>query len=1258
MKAEFISFDVRVAPLHGINLVEASAGTGKTWNIEGLFIRLLIERHLEPGQILVVTFTDAATQELRERILQRINAVARIIENSDIDVGGDPFLQFCREKYGKNKDIIGHLDYCKSRFDEAAIFTIHSFCKNVLSDYRFEAGLGSEINILSDSELLLREVLSDHWRHLNKRLSVPGNELFSSLLLDELKFSKIESAFKKLLINSEIELSSVEPKVPECWGGLSNWQRERNLIDRCMQLRSMWETEVENLRDQLQSAGISGRGFEKNWDKYEHAVNEFLREPFLNIKIQHHEVLSRDYLVKKGQTKDALKAGKQFPDHIFYSRYQEFIDCVNWYRKYIIRNSLNELKVEYARRRKQDQILIYDDLLTFVRDALDPVRNTNTARFLRDKLRSQYPVAMIDEFQDTDAVQYDIFRRMYVDDPTSELLLYMIGDPKQSIYKFRGADLNTYYRARDKVTNRYTLKTNFRSAGDLVQAVNVLFQHEGSFLDESLKYFDSDGFQSENGFWSELEDAAPLRFLQIGEDVSTKSGSGTALVRSVVHKISELLTGSVRGKVGIRKKNLNGEYQDEKVSPGDIAILVSKKIQAKVIKSMLNQAGIPSVESGDSSVFNSDEAKQLTLLLECLIDSKNKRKLRALLTSPIGGYSVNDIIELEQNDLKWSFVLEELRQAGDLMKQHGVLSGIRYLFDQWGAEQRIVALENGERSITNLRHLGELMYAEEQETHRSASGLIHWLKRHRSDDDKKDDGRKIRLESDDDRVQIITMHSSKGLEYPIVFAPYLWDFNTNSNDKWNIFTVDDNDDKHLVMDHDNDVYDTGSILSRLEDWQDRIRLMYVAVTRAKYRCYIPFQGYNGNYGSPLCGVLLSRYMKGEWGLHWNDRMKWVSDGNNLASRFGDEGSITKDNLMLALIPRLVEESGGLISHNLVSFDEIPRTFIRFKEIHDMTDLKEMKIGATGRKRLFKNRYISSYSSIQRKYTGEDVEYDFSDESVMEEVSTDQPISDEFSEIFEFPKGAVTGNLWHEVFELIDFSDPTHWEDTFKMCSLKHGFEPDTTVPLLRDMVNQVLPTDLSAVISSAGFDGHNNIDAMRLQSIQWHETRREMEFLSTFDPDDINKMISILSQQKDQGELNIFGKANIEATSLLVGLIDLIFVHNGKYYIVDYKSNYLGSDLTDYDFNRLKKDIRENKYDLQYHIYTVALVKYLSKQIKDFDYDEHFGGVFYLYVRGMRRESVTGLFYDKPEKQIIMKLLGHHDTNLIQDRSISGGHHD
>lgn len=1222
-------FTIFEAPLRGIHLVEASAGTGKTWNIEAIVVRLLSEirpgsgKRLKPRDVLVVTYTDAATQELRERIVNRINQVYQALRDSATADQSDPFLKDCVRIYGADVamrlEILNHLETCKQEFDEASIYTIHGFANTVLKDFRFELGMEYKVDIHQDTKSLVDELIGDFWRGKNIELSKLPNNRLRGAIHSWFKKDTLTSQFNIFIKQPNTKLSI--PELPDRWTGKSIKECYIDLNQLFNDIIEIWNSERTLIRDELASKKIKYSNYARDFEKWEVHLLKFVEDPFSKSSMKDVDRFTPKYFEGK--------MANPIPQHRVFQMIEDSVSLVDLLKQLDIRQTLIRLRDDYRAYREEKKILIYDDLLTILSDALDQKTDPVKASILKNKLRDRFKVALIDEFQDTDPIQFNIFNKLYIENVhDNDRLLYLIGDPKQAIYKFRGADLNTYLDSRSKVDSQFSLSVNYRSSENMVEGVNRFFRKDHAFINAKLQYQPVSAHQRENPLVTDVDDGdQALRFVQIGNEEITKKPTATNYIFNWVGgQIAAILNSSAKGNTYFQE----ADGGKRAVGPGDIAILVSSRLQAGMFRDYLSSMNIPCVEMGDSNIFHSRDALVLSLLLECMLNPGATRKVRALLSSEYFRLKVDEIDQWQSDNLQWSDLIQNLKISRINAEKEGILSGLRYFFDAYEVELTLIRSPFGERRMTNVRHLTELLYAEEKESHRNFSSLVNWLKRKRLQDSTNEDVNKMRLESDENRVQITTMHSSKGLEYPIVFAPFLWEtIKKNGSNKYYVFTDDSGSPE---MDIDGFMSTNGFEKHQMESWEDRIRLTYVTLTRSRYRCYVVFPLHIDVIRSPLFGVQL--------GI--NLHQYYLNHTKNSEYPGLNGTGYTQANILSRILEAEAESNNDVIHFSLAKRQKVVYDVLPEKNL----DCSAREFNSKHNSKLIPDRNISSYSSIQRKYDVAELYGGIEDEgdtiefpSSYVEENGNTVENNTTLNIFTFPRGADTGNLWHEIFEMIDFSNTTVHDSIIRESCEKHGFDYSVYGKTLKQMVTSTIQKNLL------------DNGTLRMADLSLKQSLREMEFLLKYDAVSMEKFLKALGFDSNKTEREtIFAYSNIKVEKsaglennskvsyLLTGLIDLVFEHKGKYYILDYKSNYLGDETSKYNPEALSEDIWKNKYNMQYHIYCVALSKYLEKQIYEYSYEKHFGGVFYLYLRGINSQNMSGIFFDRPDNELLTKL--------------------
>lgn len=1169
--------NVDTLPLTGIRLIEASAGTGKTYTITSLYLRLILGDEctaLSPEQILVVTFTRAATEELRDRIRKRIKVALAGFNQGTCD---DPFIDHLKNKLDADQLSKGkqRLKDALQLMDLAAIYTIHGFAQRLLRQYAVEADVSSEFElIINDGDILLQAV-QDVWRRSVYPLS--GNTL--SLILSA--WSSPEALLKNVrnLLNQDAEFH------------LGDHSEREDFEKASLQ----YHRAIEALK---QEWAVSGQGFVESIQNNKDLNGTYNRGFLGRIKtidacFAGQQVKSSDLekafssFTKQGLLKSVKKNGEPV-EHKISDDFQAACDYLGPYEK-AKSLELKKWRISFIKQIKQrlqilkdqKQVIATDDLLLKLKQGL---YNHDDA-LLADPIRQIFPVAMVDEFQDTDAAQYQVFRKLYVEalqqsshkgSQDRELALFMIGDPKQAIYKFRGADIFTYIQAKNEATARYSLDTNYRSTAPMVNGVNTLFsQHDSPFIyDQDIPFIKvAAKDDAERLFLAGKEEKAiTWQYLNIDQKEFTKKEEVTeSFAQSCAEQISVLLNHN--------DANLVDGNGSRPVQAKDMAVLVRSGSQAKVVRDALNQRGIGCVYVGQDNVFESSEAQALLMLLQA-VHALSERKFRNAIAHPVWQLSLTELSYCLLNENKWEDQLEQLYQAHEVWMKQGVMPMIMNWLHQRKLPQAWLALENGERLLTNMMHLAELLQETSSEV-QGMQGLLTWFDQQVTGSILGDGEQKqLRLESDANLIQIVTIHKSKGLEYPIVFLPYCWSA-TESKDE--VFYEQTR--QQLLCDLTDD-YKAQRIQEGLAE---ELRLLYVGLTRAATKCYLSMPSISSNskasrlnksiMDSPLKYVLFAHADKGSLGNVWEH-----------LSGF-DESSFALEPLAETVTP-LIENK------QRVNLEAKPYTGHIKRDWH-----------------------LSSFSSLVRHHHApHSARFNLDDET---DVNIEKPLPTQLSveNGFTFPRGAHAGNFLHTLLEEVDFTClPDDIDHLILDLLVRFGIE-EKWLPVVKQWLDVILESPLQ----HAGLSLNKLTDELK---------QVEMEFYFP---------ISRLSSREFNGLLNQYSVLNSPVTDvefqtikgMMKGFIDLTFCWHGQYFILDYKSNHLGDDVSCYDDDQLHQAMGDHRYDVQLVLYTLALHRLLKLRIANYDYDQHIGGGYYLFLRGLNMNDHRGQFFHKPDAMLI-----------------------
>ncbi len=1181
--------DLFETPLSGLNLIEASAGTGKTYTITGLYLRLLLEAERPVNRILVVTYTKAATEELRDRIRRRLVEARRAFVEGASE---DPFCQQLLARQPDRELAIRRLTNGVRGFDEAAIFTIHGFCQRVLADSAFESGMAFQTELLPDVRELLQEIVDDFWR----REFYGASPLLVNFLLEkDYSPEKLLHEIRSYLGKPYLKVLGPEnpPNLAEAEGAFSEAYEA---------VRELWRGSSEAVKALLSdNASLNGNKYRKtSIPGWLTAMDDYLAPQGPNLALfPKFEKFTAAHLAA------SVKKGKNPPEHPFFMACDELqgahgrlAEYYDWYLRALRVRLLKFTDRELGLRKRQQQVRSYDDLLIDLHRALQAAHG----QALAEAVRRRYSAALIDEFQDTDPIQYDIFHRIYTG---SGLPVFLVGDPKQAIYSFRGADIFAYLAARDDADGRYTLDVNWRSDPALIQAINTLFQQTPRpFLFETIPFqpaAPAHMLRTPLVIQGKIEAPFELWFLGVDDNdkSTTKGRANDAAAQATAAEIARLLNLGVRGEARIGDRSLEG---------GDIAILVRNHRQGRLVRKELLRLGVPSVQQAQDDVFDTWEAQELEWLLMAVAEPGRESRIRAALATDLLGMTGEDVHRLGIDEQAWEQRLEAFHDYRRLWREHGFMRMFRTLLAQEGAPRRLLDFQDGERRLTNVLHLGELLQVAASRERMGMEGLVKWLSERRHDANRGEDEHLLRLESDAHLVKIVTVHKSKGLEYPIVFCPFLWDGKLWSEKSESFAFHNPRDTTEALLDLGSDRQEIFRPYARDEELAENLRLLYVALTRARYRCCMVWGDIREAGSSAPAWLLHQPNVVGP------DR----SPVEAVAERFDgmDKRAIWEE------LGRVVAQAEGAITVTPLSDDRgVP--YRPPQQPGPQLQARHFAGAIEGKWR------ISSFTALSAGHGAELPDYD-----VTPFPSAPETPVVEGRTIFSFPRGARAGSCLHLIFERLDFTgrDRLDLEALVARTLLEHGFEAEWT-GVVADMVERVLATPL---------DGRQ----VRLGRVASGRRLNELEFyypLGGINAEGLRQILVAHGLGAGPFGERIESLDFNPVRGFMKGFIDLVFEADGRFYLVDYKSNWLGADTEAYDQEAVAAAMARDSYYLQYLIYSVALHRYLGLRLPDYDYERHFGGVFYLFLRGMdpRLGSDYGVFRDRPARGLVEALDGY-----------------
>ncbi|MFO2466571.1 exodeoxyribonuclease V subunit beta [Pseudomonas sp. 15FMM2] len=1192
-------------PLHGSQLIEASAGTGKTFTISALYLRLVLGhggddsgfgRELLPPQILVVTFTDAATKELRERIRTRLAEAARFFREEIQQPDG--LIAELRDQYTPEQwpGCANRLDIAAQWMDEAAVSTIHSWCQRMLREHAFDSGSLFTQTLETDHSDLLGEVLRDYWRLYCYPMQG-----------DALNWVRSNWGGPAALL----------PKVRALFGSERPGDEHREpaaLINACMQerrealvaLKAPWQQWATELRDiclqAVASKAVDGRKMQARYfEPWFEKINAWAADETLE-QLDIGTGFTR--LTPDGMAEAWKGECPRHPGLDAMAQLKASLDALPTPDAAVLQHAAAWVGKRFEEEKRRRAEMGFDDMLV----RLDAALQADGGERLASVIREQFPVALIDEFQDTDPVQYRIFESIYrIEENQPESGLFLIGDPKQAIYAFRGADIYTYLRARQATAGRlHTLGTNFRSSHCMVAAVNHVFERaetgRGAFLFREPDGENPVPFKavSSQGRKEQLQvDGHTLPALNIWH-LPTDQPISNVLYRqqlagACASQVAALLNGGQRGTAGFITDDTF-----KPVLPSDIAILVRDGKEAQAVRAELATRGVRSVYLSDKdSVFAAQEAHDLLAWLKACAEPDVERPLRAALACITLNLSLVELEQLNQDELAWETRVMQFRDYRAVWRTQGVLPMLRRLLHDFKLPQTLIARSDGERVLTNLLHLSELLQQAAAELD-GEQALIRHLAEHLALSGQAGEEQILRLESDEQLVKVVTIHKSKGLEYDLVFLPFICSAKPVDGSRLPLHYHDENGKSQVSL------KPTAELIAQADNERlaEDLRLLYVALTRAKHACWL--------------GVAdLKRGSNNSSVLHLS-ALGYLLGGGAVLS-----------------------ESAGLVRWLLALADGCPAIDYGQMPEADGTSYdpphNEALLSAPllPKRRAAENWWIASYSALRigESMSAASLEAPespqaqklFDDERLDPDAPREVPAAG--GDIHRFPRGPGPGTFLHGLLEWAGNEgfrvSPQTLEDAIARRCNRRGWEG--WISTLGGWLEHLLQMPMSL---------GNGQAPLILNGLQQYQIEMEFWFAS--------HKVDVLALDKLVCQYTHAGVARVAAEPVLLngmfkGFIDLTFEHEGRYYVADYKSNWLGVDDQAYTWQAMELSILDHRYDLQYVLYLLALHRQLKARLPDYDYDRHVGGALYLFLRGTRSAS-QGAYFTRPPRELIERL--------------------
>ena len=1181
--------------LEKISLIEASAGTGKTYTITTLFVRLVAMGY-QVESILVVTFTEAAAAELKLRIRKRLVHCLTVLSGQENEAYRPDDLTDFLENQADVDQIRKMLRLAVTCFDQAAIMTIHSFCFSVLRENAFESNAHFDIELMADNRGFVDQVVRDFFSGRINHLDA----LFLSFLdQNNVTPDTLGNGLVQAVARPEIRV------VPE-----PHAFQEDRILEICDDYKKtvnaaaeILNRDLEKIRDLIQgSSAIDKRSYNKknlgNWLKA--CRTQFEKSPGGYLLFDMTEKGDALYNFTRTRLSEKTKAGQTPPSHAFFEVCERLLDLSQAMTQMLIALRylfLDDYAEALAVMKQGQGACFFDDLINDLAAALEGPGGHR----LKAAVKKRFHACLIDEFQDTDPGQYKIFSILFAEPNTP---FFMIGDPKQAIYGFRGGDIFTYMTASKACDQSFTLTKNYRSAPAVVQAVNTVFS------------------STANPFGYELIPFLPVGTPDTAVDRLVCNGGAVPPVTVLVVETQEV-PGNKNGvinKTDARNLILDIFAKDmlailnnpdlclldkdgsNPITPGDMAVLVRTNSQAEAVQQVLVKRGIPCFLSKTGSVFDSPQARELYDIL-CAVDRPGDMGLiKAALVSSVYQADEAFLKRMNTDDTLAGVWQERFAGYRRIWEDKGFVAMITALLYQEDALPCPCA-HMDERGLTNVFHLKELLAQAAmnlgKQTPSKIALLIEWLRKQLFEQTRQATADELRLESDARAVAIVTIHKSKGLEYPMVFLPFLWHAGAVKDSGSPVLFHDPLDNHALVLDLGSADRDRAVQLNQQEAAAEDMRLLYVALTRASAGIRIYWGNFAGVEGSAL-GRLLH------------------------------PGASSKALPLLADLEKLAGNSDQSIDVVKLPPDELTEGIFDSQTAGQAGFFPKIMT-----RRITPAWRVSSYSALAAGQSydpvqdGQKERQEPKPDLVLTEAAPDM----DMVPLSSFPKGPGAGDFFHKVFEEIDFCDPATIEPCVVNNLDRFGFVMPKAVPDICDAFQGILAAPLDA----------GQGPAFSLDQITPPQRLVEMEFnitLDRFNPATLGRLFGTIEKQDNMpgygNRISAMRGAGFQG--FLKGFIDLVVCHENQWFILDYKSNYLGPCFSDYNQSAITKAMISHDYILQYTLYLAALDRYLQVRMKDYRYADHFGGVFYLFIRGMAENKETGVYFHRPGNEFMEQL--------------------
>ena len=1194
----------------GVRLLEASAGTGKTFALAHLVLRLVTERKLNLKELLVVTFTEAAAAELRDRIGRRLNDALQALlqnqtNNSDCQTDSPPtdavmeeWLTLHGQDPNTRRTIASNLLEALEGLERADITTIHGFCKRSLRRQALQNGTAMEVCLENDSQHLSQEVAYDYWEH--QVLALPADDV-SGLLHAGLSADQLSHALNRLDGDCAVRIAGTEgsdnPERPliECFDQWlqSSWTAfeaqwnsnghalETSFRDCATDWRSRGQTDTKPYSPKPKK----DRASELSAWIIQQNDTQTSRISYGNVRKQS---LLGDYFHPGCFSKTARRCNETNPNLPQPILQKAIAALWDGPAERVWRHALIHGLQALAARRAQQGVINFSGLL----DALDPQAPEVEPQRWLSPIQQRYRVALIDEFQDTDPLQWRLLKACFA---TPNHLLLMVGDPKQAIYRFRGGDLNTYKQARQTADRIDNLLDNRRTTPTLMEAMN---QWMAPGLTRSNLEVPHVTPCASALLLNLPEGEQPLQLIELQDDDPDDPPSRTSL--------ETIIPPLVAGQA------LHLLDSDPSLTPSDLCVLVSRHRQAEAVREQLAQRGLPSRLISPGDVLSTTGAAELQHLLDALATPADGGRLRRLACSALMQWTSQQLQDAETNgDL--DRLAGQLRKLQDDLPFLGLLGCLSQLL-----EGRMLAdLSSRGRLLGDIQQCARLV---QDAMHRQGLDLgsaADWLRRQRLQPiEPTPDIRQPHSDLAESAVAVVTVHRSKGLQYPVVICPYLWQ--APAEGKGPLWRNPPNDPEGTWQIALNPHWGPGhKAAERNQDDSaaEAERLAYVALTRAERHLVVFWVAAGGQEANPLAS--------------------WVKELSML------DKPLTSRHLP----PETT---------TLPSWRPAPR-----RETLQLSDIPQRTLDRSWGRSSY-SAWISSQNGHHKpapadpRNLEEGRDIDAVADAVADSEAPESPAdsADQNGPLAEFPKGPGAGDCLHRILEQVSFQGPADQAPNQVVVAEELG---RAGIDLEHsDAVTTALNTVLTAPLGGPLKD-------LKLSDLssgrRLHELSFDLPVAQQGKPVSSAGLAHAFEADSDhrfgQHYAQSLRQLDIRSRGFLTGSIDLVFTDGenpatARWWVADWKSNWIGErddsgrgiacGPRHYSQAAMEEQMLSHHYPLQAHLYLLALDRYLRWRLDGYDPERHLGGYAYVFLRGISPEGGSGVVIEPAPLKRIRRL--------------------